>query len=74
MTSTISNAERCPYFREFEEKLRNNDNGAKDPYRFVKRARCGHGAHPGNKAATVLNPLKCGGDVSRCEIPDIWRT
>ncbi len=66
--------EPCPYFQETQEKVRNNDMGAPDPYWLAKRAWCGHGAHPGNTPATVLNPLKCGGDVTKCEIPDIWRT
>ena len=34
----------CPYFRETQEKARNNDIGARDSYRFVKRARCRHQA------------------------------
>jgi hypothetical protein len=34
----------CPYFRETQEKVFNNDIGARDPYRFVKRAGCWHEA------------------------------
>lgn len=66
--------EPCPYFRETQDKVRNNDMRALEPHRFVKRARCGHRVHPSNTDLTVLNPLKCGGDVSICEISDIWRT
>lgn len=64
----------CPYFREIEEKVRNNDMGAADAYRFVKRPRCRHETHPSNVPRTVLNGPKCGGDVTKCEIAQIWQT
>ena len=64
----------CPYFRETQDRVRNSDIGARDPYRFVKRARCRHESHPSNLPRTVLNGPKCGGDVTKCEIPDIWQT
>lgn len=64
----------CPYFRETQEKVRNNDNGAKDSYWFVKRARCLHASHPSNMPRTVQNGPKCSGDVTKCEIPHIWQT
>ena len=64
----------CPYFHERQEKVRNNDMGAKDPWRFVKRARCGHPDHPSNTPRTVLNGPKCGGDITKCEIPGLWQT
>jgi hypothetical protein len=64
----------CPYFRETQEKVRNKDKGVADPYWFVKRARCRHESHPSNLPRTVLNGPKCGGDVTKCEIPDIWQT
>ena len=64
----------CPYFREIQEKVRNNDMGAADPYRFVKRSRCLYDTHPNNGPRTVLNGPRCGGDVTKCEIPDIWQT
>lgn len=64
----------CRYFRETQEKVRNNDKGAADPYRFVKRAQCRHEAHRSNLPRTVLNGPKCGGYVTKCEIPDIWQT
>lgn len=62
----------CPYFGETQYRVRNNDIGAIDPYRFVKRARCQHEARPSNLPRTVLNGPKCGGDVTKCEIPHIW--
>ena len=64
----------CPYFGETQEKVRNNDMGAADPYRFVKRSRCLYDTHPNNGPRTVLNGPRCGGDVTKCEIPDIWQT
>lgn len=64
----------CPYFGETQEKVRNNDMGAAEPYRFVKRLRCRHEAPPSILPRTVLNGPKCGGDVTKCEIPDICQT
>lgn len=64
----------CPHFGETQEKVRNNDIGARDPYRFVKRGLCRHDAHPSNPPRAILNGPKCGGDVTKCEIPDIWQT
>lgn len=66
--------EPCPYFLETQDKVRNNDMGAPDPYRFVKRVRCGHEVHLGNTNPAVLNPLRCGRDKSKCEILHIWQT
>lgn len=63
--------EPCPYFWETQNKVRNNDIEAPDPYRLVQQTRCGHKAHPSNTDLTVLNPLKCGGGVSVREIADI---
>jgi len=66
--------EPCTYFHETHDKVRNNDMGAPDPYRFVKRVRCGHESHPSSAHPTVLNPLRCGGDITKCEIPGLWQT
>lgn len=73
MTEEIK-CEPCPYFREIQDKIRNTDIGAKDLWRFVKRVRCGHKSHPSNTHPTALNPLRCGGEIGKCEIPDLWRT
>ena len=64
----------CPHFSETQQKVPNNDMGAKDRWRFVTRSRCGHEAHPSNAPQTFLNGPKCGGDTTKCEIPDIWQT
>ena len=64
----------CPYILETQDKVQNNDMGVANPYRFVKRPRCRHDAHRSNVPGTVLNGPKCGGDVTKCEIPHIWQT
>jgi hypothetical protein len=61
----------CPYFREFQERVRNNDIGEKDPWQFVKHVRFEHESHPSNTHPTVLNPLKYSADVTNCEISDL---
>ena len=63
--------EVCAFFRGFQEGVRNNDIGAKDPWRFVKHVRCAHVSHPSNIHPTVLNPLKYSADVTNCEISDL---
>jgi hypothetical protein len=65
--------EPCPYFQETRDKVRNNESNAKDPYRFVKRARCAHMHHPCNGPPTIGVAPRCQGDMSKCEIPDIWQ-
>jgi hypothetical protein len=65
--------EPCPSFLETQDKARNNDMGAPDPYQFVKRVGCGHESHPSNMNPTVLNPLGRCGDITKCEISGLWR-
>jgi hypothetical protein len=72
----IDDVMREPFtsFQETHDKVRNNDMGATDPYRFVKRVSCGHESHPSNTNPTVLNPLWCGTDITKSEIPGLWQT
>ena len=67
-------SEPCPCFWETKDKVRKNDIGATDPWRFVKRVLCRHEAHPSNTHPAVLNPFRFGGKIRKCEIPDLWRT
>jgi len=64
----------CPYFRETQDKVRNNDVGARDAWRFVKRAHCAHTDHPCNGPRAIGIAPRCQGDMSKCEIPNIWQT
>jgi hypothetical protein len=63
----------CSYFREIEVKVPNNDRGAKDRWRFMKRLSCTHPDHATHAQATVMTGPKCRGDITNCEIPDIWK-
>lgn len=57
-----------------EVNARNKNMGAADSYRFIKRPRCRHESYPSNPPRTVLNGLKVGGYVTKCEIFGIWQT
>jgi len=74
MSEDNTQQDSCPYFRETQEKIRNNDIGAKDPWRFVKRVRCDHADHKSNSPRVVGSAPQCQGDTSECEIPKLWQT
>jgi hypothetical protein len=66
--------ETCLYFKKTEQKVPNDDIGAPDAWRFVKRVRCGHADHPCNGPPAIGVAPRCQGDISKCEIPHIWQT
>ena len=57
-----------PNFQESPERVRNNDNSAKNRYRFVKRVRRGNVSHPSILHFTTLNLPKSTENVTNCEI------
>ena len=64
-----------PNFQESPERVRNNDNSAKNRYRFVKRVRHGHVSLPSTVHFIALNQLNNTGNVTtNCEISGKWQT
>ena len=70
MNKGMMKQEIFPYFSETQDKIRNNDIGAKDRWRFVRHPRCEHPEHPCNGPPEVGVAPRCGGGKSKCEIPD----
>ena len=61
-----------PNFQESPERVRNNNNSAKNRYRFVKRVRRGNVSHPSTLHFTTWNLPKSSGIVTNCEISGKW--
>lgn len=60
----------CLYFKEKEEKIRNREPGAVDPFRFVTIPKCNHPEHDSNRKGPRVGGYrpKCGGQYSKCEV------
>ena len=63
-----------PHFGEAQKKIRNNDMGARDFWRFLTWSLWGHNGHPRNTFSIALNPLKHGRGPTKGEIPGLCRT